>query len=79
MIGFIAAFLTTFGFVPQVIRVMKTKDTTSISLGMYLMSVTGMLLWLTHGLVIQDMALVAANIISATLSGIILYYKLRYN
>lgn len=79
MIGFIAAFLTTFGFVPQVIRVMKTKDTTSISLGMYLISVTGMLLWLTHGLVIQDMALVAANIISATLSGIILYYKLRYN
>lgn len=79
MIGFIAAFLTTFGFVPQVIRVTKTKDTTSISLGMYLMSVTGMLLWLTHGLVIQDMALVAANIISATLSGIILYYKLRYN
>ncbi|MGT2963626.1 SemiSWEET transporter [Streptococcus acidominimus] len=79
MIGFIAAFLTTFGFVPQVIRVMKTKDTTSISLGMYLMSVTGMLLWLTHGLVIQDMALVAANIISATLSGIILYYKLCYN
>ncbi|MFC3928892.1 SemiSWEET transporter [Streptococcus caprae] len=78
MIGFIAAFLTTFGFVPQVIRVIQTKDTTSISLGMYLMSVTGMLLWLTHGLMIKDNALVIANAISATLSGIILVYKLRY-
>lgn len=78
MIGFIAAFLTTFGFVPQVIRVLKTKDTTSISLGMYLMSVTGMLLWLIHGIVIQDTALMVANIISVTLSGIILCYKLRY-
>lgn len=42
MIGFVAACLTTFGFVPQVIKVIKTKDTESISLGMYVMAVTGM-------------------------------------
>ena len=50
MIGIIAASLTTLGFIPQVIKVLKTKDTESISLGMYSMSVTGMLLWLAHGL-----------------------------
>ncbi len=42
MVGFIAVCLTTFGFVPRVIKVVKTKDTESISLGMYMMSVTGM-------------------------------------
>ncbi|BAH81901.1 SemiSWEET transporter [Streptococcus dysgalactiae] len=78
MIGFIAACLTTFGFVPQVIKVIKTKDTESISLGMYVMAVTGMLLWLTHGIHIGDIALVMANAVSATLAGIILVYKLIY-
>jgi MtN3 and saliva related transmembrane protein len=32
MIGFIAACLTTFGFIPQVVKVVKSKDTESISL-----------------------------------------------
>lgn len=78
MIGFIAASLTTLGFVPQVIKVLKTKDTESISLGMYTMSVTGMLLWLIHGISIGDLALIIANAISATLAGIILVSKIIY-
>ncbi|ETJ36399.1 MtN3/saliva family protein, partial [human gut metagenome] len=36
MIGSIAAILTTFAFLPQVFKVIKTKDTESIALGMYL-------------------------------------------
>ncbi|CYV72680.1 lipid-A-disaccharide synthase N-terminal domain-containing protein [Streptococcus suis] len=78
MIGFIAACLTTFGFILQVIKVVKTKDTESISLGMYVMSVTGMSLWLIHGIIQGDMALMIANSVSVTLAGIILVYKLIY-
>ena len=55
MIGSIAAILTTFAFLPQVIKVIKTKDTESIALGMYLMQVVGIALWLFHGLVIDDL------------------------
>ncbi|MBM7178693.1 hypothetical protein F6P74_10590 [Streptococcus suis] len=78
MIGFVAACLTTFGFLPQVIQVVKTKETQAISLGMYSMSVTGIGLWLIHGILIGDTALIVANSISFVLSGIILFYKLRY-
>ncbi|HFI0040704.1 TPA: SemiSWEET transporter [Streptococcus suis] len=78
MIGFLAACLTTFGFLPQVIQVVKTKETQAISLGMYSMSVTGIGLWLIHGILIGDAALIVANSISFILSGIILFYKLRY-
>ena len=46
MIGSIAAILTTFAFLPQVVRVVKTKDTESIALGMYVMQVIGIALWL---------------------------------
>ena len=78
MIGSIAAVLTTFAFLPQVIKVIKTKDTESIARGMYLMQVLGIALWLVHGLVIQDLPLILANSVSFILSGTILVYKIRY-
>ena len=78
MIGSIAAVLTTFAFLPQVIKIIKTKDTESIALGMYLMQVLGIALWLAHGLVIQDLPLILANSVSFILSGTILVYKIRY-
>ena len=78
MIGTIAAVLTTFAFLPQVIKVIKTKDTESIALGMYLMQVVGIALCLFHGLVIEDLPLIMANSVSLVLSGTILYYKLKY-
>ena len=78
MIGSIAAILTTFAFLPQVIKVIKTKDTESIALGMYLMQVLGIALWLAHGLVIQDLPLILANSVSFILSGTMLVSKIRY-
>lgn len=78
MIGSIAAVLTTFAFLPQVIKVIKTKDTESIALGMYLRQVVGIGLWLMHGLAIQDLPLIAANSISLILSATILAYKIKY-
>lgn len=78
MIGSIAAVLTTFAFLPQVIKVIKSKDTESIALGMYLMQVVGIGLWLMHGLAIQDLPLIAANSISLILSATILAYKIKY-
>lgn len=78
MIGSIAAVLTTFAFLPQVIKVIKTKDTESIALSMYLMQVLGIALWLAHGLVIHYLPLILANSVSFILSGTILVYKIRY-
>ena len=63
---------------PQVIKVVKTRDTSSLSLGMYSMQVLGVFLWLIHGIVIQDMALLVANAITFMLALVILVYKLKY-
>lgn len=78
MIGTIAGILTTSAFVPQVIKVVKTKDTKSLSLAMCCMQNGGILLWLIHGIAIGDMALVVANVITYCLSLIILVYKIIY-
>ena len=73
MIGSIAGILTTGAFVPQVI---KTKDTKSLSLSMYLLQVIGIILWLIHGVVIKDFALMMANGVTLCLSLIIWSYKI---
>ena len=48
MIGTIAAILTTISFLPQAYQVIKTKDTSSISLGMYVAFILGVFLWTTQ-------------------------------
>jgi MtN3 and saliva related transmembrane protein len=35
IIGYIAASLTTFSFVPQALKTFRTRDVSGISLGMY--------------------------------------------
>ena len=75
MIGTIAAVLTTSSFLPQAIKVIKTKDTKGISLIMYLMNVTGIFLWFVYEILIHDGA---ANGITFVLSSIILICKLKY-
>lgn len=76
-IGLTAAFLTTISFLPQAIQVIKTRDTESISLGMYVMFVSGVASWLAYGLFIKDMALILANSVTLVLSSIVLVFKLH--
>lgn len=77
MIGYIAGTLTTVAFAPQLIKALKTKSTKDISLLMLLCSTTGMILWLFHGISINDLALIIANSISVTLASILLFYKIK--
>lgn len=77
-IGYIAAFFTTIAFVPQVIKVMKTRLTRDISLGWILTLFIGIILWLVHGVMVGDGPLIAANVVSFVLSGVLLGYKLKY-
>lgn len=77
MIGYLAGTLTTLAFAPQLFKALKTKSTKDISLLMLLCSTTGMALWLYHGLLIKDIALISANSISIALSSTLLMYKLK--
>ena len=78
MIGTIAAILTTLSFVPQAYQVIKTKDTSGISLGMYIAFVIGVFLWIIHGINIQDYNIIGANAITFIFASIILTYKIKY-
>lgn len=76
LIGLLAATLTTISFIPQVYKVWKHKNAQSLSLTMYLLMFTGVVLWEVYGILIQSLAVIVANIITALLLLIILYFKI---
>lgn len=76
-IGFVAAFCTSVSFAPQAYKIIKTKDTKGISIYMYSLFVTGVSLWLIYGILINDLPMTVANVVTLTLSSFILIIKIR--
>jgi|TARA_A100001011_G_C13950961_1_gene691230 MtN3 and saliva related transmembrane protein len=74
IIGFIAAVCTTFAFLPQAIKVWKTKQTKDLSLRMYTIMFIGICLWFVYGLRINSLSIVLANIVTGILVFTILVY-----
>src|SRR4051812_44220593 len=75
--GYAAALCTTGAFVPQVVRVWRTRSTEDISLKMFLILATGLVLWLVYGVWKGEFPIVAANGVTLVLAGTILFFKLR--
>jgi MtN3 and saliva related transmembrane protein len=77
-IGYAAAFCTTSAYVPQVVRVWRTRSTGDISLKMFLVLVTGLTLWLTFGVLKGEWPIMLANGITLMLASTILLFKLKH-
>ena len=77
-IGLFAAVCTTSSFVPQVIKAWRSRSTRDMSTAMFTLLVTGNSLWLLYGVLIGDLPIVVANLITLGLVGTILALKLRY-
>ena len=78
LIGYVAAFLTTCSFVPQVWKTFRTHDVSGISLGMYSVFAAGVALWLVYGVLTADWPITAANAVTLALAAMVLLMKLRY-
>ncbi len=78
MIGLLAGCLTTVAFVPQVLRVWRTRSTSDISLGMFGLMSLGVLMWLVYGLMLGDVPIIAANAITLMLALSIVVAKVRF-
>jgi MtN3 and saliva related transmembrane protein len=77
-IGLAAAACTTVSFVPQVVKVLRTRETRAISLAMYLVFSAGVALWLAYGLLVHDLPVILANACTIVLCLVVLALKLRH-
>ncbi len=78
VLGLAAAFCTTAAFAPQALKAWRSRSTADISLSMFLLMVTGIVLWLAYGVLIGDLPLILANGVTLCLAGTILALKLRH-
>lgn len=78
ILGYCAAFLTTASFLPQAIKTIKTKDTSGISLLMYLMFTVGVLAWLIYGTYRMDVPVIIGNAVTLGFAITILRMKIKY-
>jgi MtN3 and saliva related transmembrane protein len=75
-LGTTAAALTTLSFIPQVVKILKTRNTSGISLIMYALFVTGVACWLVWGITIGATPVVIANAFTLVLSSAVLLLKI---
>jgi MtN3 and saliva related transmembrane protein len=76
--GFVAAFCTTAAYVPQVVRIWRTRSTKDISLGMFLVMTFGLVFWLIYGFSIGSLPVIVCNGATLVMTATILVLKLRH-
>ena len=78
ILGLIAAVLTTTSLFPQLLKVLKTKSTKDISLGMFALFCAGIFLWFVYGILLGDLPIIIANCLGFIQGIIILAFKVKY-
>ncbi len=78
LVGSLAAFLTTIAFVPQVLKIWRSKSARDISMPMYLSFTAGVALWLVYGVMIASTPMVVANIVTLCLALAVIVMKRRW-
>lgn len=79
IVGFSAAILTMFGFVPQVLKMYKTKSVNDISIVALMQFSIGVFLWALYGFYLKDVIIIMANTISllTLFVALVLYFKYK--
>jgi MtN3 and saliva related transmembrane protein len=77
VIGLLAAFCTTFSYIPQLKKCWDTGSAGDLSLKMFSILAAGIALWVVYGVMQRDMVIILANSVSFLLLMGILGFKLR--
>ena len=78
LIGTAAALCSMASFTPQILKIWRERDASSISLRMYVVTVTGFSLWIAYGVLSQSWPVIGANTVCLLLSAVILGLKWRF-
>lgn len=74
----IAASLSTFGFIPQMVLTLRTRSTQDLSLAAFVLFAVGLLFWLYLGLLYRNWIMLAYDVVNLVLCVLIIRLKLKY-
>lgn len=78
LLGLVAGGCTTIAFLPQVLKTWKSRSAKDLSLSMFSIFCLGVVLWLIYGIMVQDIPVIAANMLTLMLASTLLFFKLRF-
>ena len=77
-VGVAAGLCSMSSFVPQILKILRERHAESVSLRMYVVTVTGFALWIAFGALQGSWPIWASNAVNLALAATILALKLRY-
>lgn len=78
-VGYVAGLLTSLAYLPQVVRIARTRSANDISLPTFRLLAVGVSLWLVYGIGIGSWPVMAANAVGLALILAVIWLKLRYS
>ena len=78
-VGVGAAVCSMTSFAPQLMKIWRERDASQVSLRMYLVTVTGFVLWTAYGILIGRWPVAVSNAVCLAMSGAVLVLKLRFD
>jgi MtN3 and saliva related transmembrane protein len=78
ILGLVAAALTTFSFLPQMLKTWQSKSAKDVSFVMLITFNLGIFLWLVYGIYLNALPIILANSMTLFFNLIILWLKIKY-
>jgi MtN3 and saliva related transmembrane protein len=75
IVGYIAAAMSVIGFTPQAWRIVKTRDTSSLSTPMWVLEVCAFAGWIVYGVMLMEWPIIIPNSICFLIASFILMMK----
>ena len=76
--GTAAGLCGMIGFAPQIAKIVREKDASSVSLKMYVVTTVGFILWTAYGVLLGSWPVAGSNAVMLALAATILALKIRY-
>ena len=78
IIGLVASILTSVSMLPQLIKIIKDKESDSVSVLMPVVLLIGLGVWIGYGILRKDWIIIGANAFSVIINSLNLFFTLKY-
>lgn len=78
IIGYTAGTISVIAIIPQLVKLLKTKDSKNLSLMTYNLYVIVQILWICYGVGRKDLQIIISNIVCMLLSIMIILFSVYY-
>jgi len=78
IIGVIASIFCAFSFLPQLIKIFKTKEVNDLSILMLIMLLLGLSCWIYYGVLHNDYIIIVSNAVSILINLLIVFLTYWY-